>query len=223
MPSKLITAPTEEPVSLAEAKAHLRVDISDDDALIGAMIVAARQEAEAACRRAFVSQQWKLLLDRFPAPGMNVSSATWYGPQWGNSPGPLTTLAPEGTTGYEILLTQPPLISIDSVKYIDVDGTQQTMASTDYKVDSVTEPARLVPAYGKSWPGTRNEINAVEVTFTCGYGAPSAVPEAIKAWMKLRIGAMYENRESDVALLRGSVGEMPFADKLLAPFRALRF
>jgi len=87
----------------------------------------------------------------------------------------------------------------------------------------VTEPARLVPAYGKTWPATRNEINAVEVTFTCGYGAASAVPEAIKAWVKLRIGAMYENRESDVALLRGSIGEMPFADKLLAPFRALRF
>lgn len=223
MPSKLITAPTEEPVSLIEAKAHLRVDIGDDDALISAMNVAARQEAEAACRRAFVTQQWKLMLDRFPAPAMNVGSATWYGPQWGNSPGPLTVVQPDGSTGYEILLPQPPLISVDSVKYIDVDGNLQTLASTDYKVDTVTEPARLVPAYGKNWPATRNEINAVEVTFTCGYGAAAAVPEAIKAWIKLRLGAMYENRESDVALLRGSIEALPFADKLLAPYRALRF
>lgn len=223
MPSKLITAPTEEPVSLADAKAHLRVDISDDDALIGAMISAARQEAEAACRRALVTQQWKLMLDRFPAPNMNVSSATWYGPQWGTSPGPLTTLAPEGKTGYEIILPQPPLVSVESVKYIDTDGNQQTLASTDYKLDTATEPARLVPAYGKTWPATRNEINAVEVSFTCGYGNAAAVPAAIKAWIKLRIGAMYENRESDLVVQRGNVDTLGFADKLLAPYRVLTF
>ena len=63
----LVTAPASEPVSLAEAKAHLRIEAADDDSLIGALITAARQSAEAHMRRALMSQTWRLSLDRFPA------------------------------------------------------------------------------------------------------------------------------------------------------------
>ena len=59
MPSVLVTAPTEEPVSLAEAKLHLRVDYTNDDVLIGALITAARQHAENDTRRALVTQTWR--------------------------------------------------------------------------------------------------------------------------------------------------------------------
>ena len=63
----LVTPPAAEPVSLAEAKLHLRVDVADDDALITAFIVAARQFAEMRTQRQFVTAQWKLVLDSFPA------------------------------------------------------------------------------------------------------------------------------------------------------------
>lgn len=67
MALKLITAPTEEPVSLAEATLHLRVDHSADDTLITALIAAARDFAEHQTGRAFCTQVWELALDAFPA------------------------------------------------------------------------------------------------------------------------------------------------------------
>jgi len=63
----IVTPPAEEPVTLTEAKNHLRVDLSDDDSLISALIVAAREHAEAITRRAFITQTLKLSLDAFPA------------------------------------------------------------------------------------------------------------------------------------------------------------
>lgn len=67
MSLRLVTAPSEEPVSLEEAKAHLRVSFSDDDALIGTLITAARENVEAYLKRALISQSWEIACDRFPA------------------------------------------------------------------------------------------------------------------------------------------------------------
>lgn len=223
MPSILTVPPAGEPITLAEAKLHLRVDFSEDDTLIQALITSARQTAEDITRRAFITQTWKLVLDQFPAPGVNIGSANWYGPQWGNSPGPLTTLRADGRTGFEIFLAHDPIVSVDSIAYIDQYGVTQTLASNQYKLDNISAPARILPAYGTTWPTTRNEINAVTVTYTCGYGSASDVPESIKSWMKLRIGAMYENRE-EIITGRGIVAkDMPFTDGLLASYRIQSF
>lgn len=60
------TEPAAEPVTLADAKAHLRVDVEDDDAYIDALIAAARRRAEALCNRSFISTGWTMTLDAFP-------------------------------------------------------------------------------------------------------------------------------------------------------------
>jgi uncharacterized phiE125 gp8 family phage protein len=70
MSLSLTTAPTAEPVTLDEAKAHLRVDTTDDDALITSLISAARARAEWHTSRAFVTQSWTLWLDAWPCSGM---------------------------------------------------------------------------------------------------------------------------------------------------------
>lgn len=62
----LTSGPAEEPVTLAEAKAYLRVDRTEDDALAMALVTAARAMLEAETRRAFVTQGWRLALDRWP-------------------------------------------------------------------------------------------------------------------------------------------------------------
>lgn len=67
MADQLLAAPLAEPIHLDEAKKHLRVTTSDDDAAIARMIRAARRHAETWCRRAFVRQQRRLALDAFPA------------------------------------------------------------------------------------------------------------------------------------------------------------
>jgi len=69
MSSILLTAPAVEPLSLAEAKAFLRVEHNDDDDVIGALIASARIHVEAQTRRALVTQSWRLTLDAWPADG----------------------------------------------------------------------------------------------------------------------------------------------------------
>lgn len=63
----LIAGPAEEPVTLAEARAHLRLEATEEDALLTALLTAARVMLEAETRRAFVTQDWRLILDDWPA------------------------------------------------------------------------------------------------------------------------------------------------------------
>jgi hypothetical protein len=223
MPSKITTAPASEPLSLPEAKLHLRIDddVTIDDSLINDLIAAAREDAELITRRALVTQKWQCVLDTFPAPGMNISSANWYGPQWGVGPGPLSVTRVDGKTGFEIYLLYPPLQTVDSITYIDQNGAQQTLANTEYIVDNVSEPARITPGYGKTWPATQNQINAVTIAFTCGYASAEAVPRGIVRWMKLRVSTLYENREEVALLNRGTIQFLPYVDTLLDAYRVI--
>jgi len=67
MNSILLTEPTAEPITLAEAKAHLAIDFSDHDEMISAMITAARRHIEQRTRRALVRQKWRIYLDSLSA------------------------------------------------------------------------------------------------------------------------------------------------------------
>lgn len=183
-----LSPPAAEPLTLADAKLHLRVDadITEDDGLIAALIVTARQQAEHRTGRALVTQQWRLGLDRFADDSLDL---------------PL-----------------PKLQSVQSVTYLDSNGNRQTLANTEYDVITDELVGRLIPAFGKTWPDCRIRPGSVQVSYTCGYGAASDVPQSIKAWMLLAIGAWYENRE---ALTAGQpVAELPrcFWEGLLDPF-----
>tara|TARA_Y100000310_G_C20633412_1_gene789877 strand:- start:887 stop:1462 length:576 start_codon:yes stop_codon:yes gene_type:complete len=68
----LVTAPSVEPISTAEAKSHARIEGTAEDTLIGELIVAARQYCEDVQRRAYVTQTWDLILDDFPPDGFRI-------------------------------------------------------------------------------------------------------------------------------------------------------
>jgi uncharacterized phiE125 gp8 family phage protein len=113
----------------------------------------------------------------------------------------------------ELLL--PPIISVESVKYIDPYADQQTLDPQDYFLDSVSEPGYLVPAAERAWPNTQDRINAVEVDYTAGYPA-NAVPTPIKQWILLAVGDLYEQRSRSAE--RPVVPQI-FADSLLDVYR----
>ncbi|MCI0571347.1 MAG: head-tail connector protein [Myxococcaceae bacterium] len=66
---RLVTPPATEPVSLAEAKAHLRLESAEDDAYVTTLILAARQHVEDVCWRRLVTQEWEAVLEAFPCDG----------------------------------------------------------------------------------------------------------------------------------------------------------
>lgn len=75
MPFYLDTAPAELPVSLAEAKAHLRVTSANEDALITNLIKAATSHTEQLTGRAIVTQTWMKVLDNFPSDAIELKAS----------------------------------------------------------------------------------------------------------------------------------------------------
>lgn len=186
MTHKLITPPNAMAVTLAEAKMHLGVDIVEHDAMITSKIF----EAQEACAHAM---------------GGRAVLPTTYEISLDAFP-----------NAFE--LTRPPVLSVTSIIYVDQTGTPQTMAGSAYKLDNSSDYASgyVVPAYGTVWPATRDEINAVRLRYVAGWATPADVPDAIKGWIKLLVGALYINREAE------SVGEtfkLGFAERLLDAHR----
>jgi len=203
MPMQLITPPAGEPISLAEAKLHLRVDFDDDDSLIQILISAARQAAETITNRQLVTARWRMVLDGFPGPSL-----------MGVPAGQTFTLP-----GHAVLLPKSPVASVVEIRYLDMAGAWQVMPVANYTVDSACEPARITPVFGQIWPIALPQIGAVSVIFDAGYGNASAVPEGIKTWIKLRVGSLYVHREEVASMTRGRIDPLPFIDGLLDPYK----
>lgn len=122
----------------------------------------------------------------------------------------------------EIELARGPVQSITSVKYVDTDGVLQTLASSEYTLDDYEQNGIIYPAYGVTWPSTRDEPNAVRVQFVAGYGAASAVPEPIKNAIILIVGQSFRSQPSiESGLYPSSVPNA--AKEMLQPYRILRF
>jgi uncharacterized phiE125 gp8 family phage protein len=205
----LTQAPAAEPIVLADVRTHRRLDPDDtsQDTLIGLMISKAREHGEHYSSRAFITQKWRATLDAFPGI---VIPATPYA-TWQSRPQPSP----------EIALNKGPLISVDAVSYIDVNGAAQTLAAnTDYIVDASGLAPRIAPAYGKTWPATQPRIAAVTIDVTLGYGANATdVPAGIRHWMLVRVGTVFENREEVAILSKGRMELLPFIDGLLDPYK----
>lgn len=104
-----------------------------------------------------------------------------------------------------------PVQLVNSVKYIDGDGNQQTLDAVDYQVDYSAFVTRIRPVYDTYWPAIRYQMAAVEVEFIVGYGGLDAydeytefqgdqggIPQHLKQALILHIGHMYEHREDSI-------------------------
>jgi uncharacterized phiE125 gp8 family phage protein len=170
---KVISAPAEEPLTLAEAKTHLKVDYTADDTYITTLIVAARKQVEEYTNLSLIDTTYEQAFDGFPKSDR---------------------LNPHQS----LVLWRSPLISVTSVVYTAEDGTSTTESSSNYAVDTYRKPPSVSPVYGYSWQSAQDIPASVVVTFRAGYADADSVPEPIKQAMLLMIGAWYDNREDSV-------------------------
>lgn len=191
-----LTPPEVEPVSLAEAKAHLRVDGDDENALISGCIATARQTFEQETRRSFLSQQWVAYIT-----GCVGRIASIELPR-------SRVLEGEGNAAV--------------VEYRKTDGTWATLATPgDWYLQAVREPALLwITASPSDIDSPRSPDDAVwRVTYWSGYGVePTSVPGPIRHAIMLMTAHLFERRE--IVISGATITEVPVSiDRLLNPYR----
>jgi uncharacterized phiE125 gp8 family phage protein len=198
MTPKIITQPDEEPFTIDECRAHLAVEPYEVDTDgVGThphddMIMGLQAAAREYCE-GFL--------------GLSLAPKTY-------------EIALDEFPDAEIELPMPPQLEIVSVKYLDADQVEQTMAESDYSLDSYQKPGWLLPAAETTWPATGAFVNAVKIRYTAGYGHDSdsePLPKAIGAAIKLVLGHLYKNRESSAE--RALAGIPLGVESLLRPHR----
>jgi len=165
-----ITDPVVEPVTVAEAKAHLRVDVdfTDDDLYIQSLISAARMHVETVSDRTLIRSQWQIKFDVFPS--------------------------------WDIELPHPPIMpDAVSVSYVPSDAASQPVPFTNFRTDRDSTPAVIRPQWNGSWPSARGAENDVTVTYWSGYGdSGQSVPAPARHCILLLVGHWYSTREAVV-------------------------
>lgn len=178
--------PTNEPISLAEAKLHFRVSGAAEDSKIQRDVRAARMQVEDYLHRGLVTQTWKYVQDVF--------------------------------SGVIPLPMAGPLVSVPSVKYYDTSGVQQTLSTSIYEVDTLSEPGCVRLAPDQVWPQTQvGKALAVEVIYVVGQAASAVRDDIVDAILMLALDR-YEQRENTVI---GTISsEIPNGvEAILAPQR----
>lgn len=192
---KQTTEPTYQPVTLSEARNHLRLVATNgshpDDSTVETYIKAATGYAEDRTNKVYAQREFTLKRNSFAE-----------------------TMA----------LPVYPVLSVDSIAYVDDTGATQTMAESNYQVIVDRIPAIVhledVPTVDE------DTLNAVTITVTAGIESgnspPSAdkIPDAVKQAIKLMVGHFYENREAVTADVRPEMVPMA-TDALLWPHRVI--
>jgi uncharacterized phiE125 gp8 family phage protein len=267
MPLQLLTPPTAEPIDLVEAKLHMRVIVTDDDVLIGAMIEAARGYAEDFTTKQLIAGRWKQVEDYFPwviqlrmYPVLQVVSIQYldlqgviqtvdpltyvvdyasqpvritpvFGQIW---PIPVPQIGAVWVTfdaGYAAPIaaaTVAGTITVagwktqavgDVIRLSNSGGTLPAplKAKTDYFIQSVVSPGIYTLA------ATSGGAAIPLTTVGTGSNYIGTVPAGIIAWLRIRLGTLYENREEVAVLARGKIEALPYVDRLLDGYKVYEF
>ncbi len=159
--------PVVEPVSLADAKTHLRVDTESDDDHILALITAAREWCENYTQRTFIHTQWTMTFDTFP---------------WEiELPRPPVAVASGNTA--------------TTITYAMETGGTATLATSEYRVDRTSEPGVIRTVYAGTWPSHLLDRNSISVTWWGGYGEDGTkVPKVVRSAILMLVAYWYERR-----------------------------
>ncbi len=228
---QVVTPPGLLPVSLKEAKRHLRVTSSAEDANISDLIKAATSWAETETRRRMIEQVVTLSMDRFPHRGefvhthghafenIHFSHTSMWGREFESRARDRAIFLPGGVT-----------TAVNKIDYVDELGATQTLTGptsaapgTDYQEDLTDDEGGWIsPARDEVWPGVAiGEVNAVVIEFKVGYSNdPDGVPDIVKQAIKFRVGDLFNVRSSTDGK-GGGIGDT--ASNMLEPFRIQMF
>lgn len=195
MPARRTAGPALEPITLAQAKLHLRVDIADDDALITTLISAVREQCERRTRRTLVESTWVLTLPAFAA----AMDLPW---------GPLRSVT---DVRYLDEAAQEQTLAGSSY-VVDLHGTPPRVLLAS----GASWPATRADAPDAV------RITYVAGYAAVSAGPPPAVgpgvPAPLVQWMLLQLGHFYDNRAAATA---GRLEPLPWADGLLDGYRLI--
>lgn len=192
MALRTITAPSCGLITLEDAKEHLRVDFTDDDRLISALILSASNLVEANVQRRYLAQTVEWVRDHWDgkmvlpiAPGVSSSN-----------------------------------ISITGITYVDLTSTTQTLDPSLYWVRPTSDTQAVVRRWYAVWPLLGDGAERVVIRFVIT-GDITTVPPLAQHATRMLVSHLYQNRDAVVGVdNRDSSAEIPFGvEQLLSPER----
>lgn len=206
---KVITAPTEEPITIEEARAHLEAPAYDDtdvdpidETMIDAWLGAAREMCEQFLGLSLAPQTLEIALDRFPTTKIDGSTVVEL--PFGPVREVVEIMTPAGEFDTD---------DVDSDTAADEPVFADGEVNPDvYVLDTYSQPARLVAV--SAWPIITAATNAIKVRYTAGYGdGGEPLPKSCRAAILVILAHLYANRGDEAAELP------PTAEALLRPLR----
>lgn len=187
------------PLTVDELRLHSRIDSADDDTLVESYIKSATRMVENYLGKSLLSQTWLLWINGgFPKRCRG-----------GDAP---------------IFLNHSPVISVDKVAYVDLEGEEQELEIATLQKSLNGSNPKILPAYLENWPDSRCVLEAVRIEFTAGYGeAATDLPDEVLQAVRLIAASFYEKRELYTPDLKvQNLESYPILQLLLDPIRTRR-
>lgn len=207
------TEPSKYPVTLDEIKKQVEITDDDDshDAFLSAAISAATERCESFTSRSLITRTLTLWKDSWPIGEYNDSY--WEG--WKEGPESIIN-APARA----IILPRPPLQSIVHVKTYDDSDNATTYSTSNYLVDTVSQPGRMVLRDSSGIPVSTRSALGLEVQYKAGYGDEmGSIPQDLRQGVLMMAAWLFEHRgdEEGEDAMQASGAEM-----MWKPYRIMR-
>lgn len=189
-PTTVQAPPTDEPITLTEAKLQTRVTHSDEDALLNRCIRSAREYCETYTRRKFLTQTVRMTID------------------WGF---PHVLFLPFGKTQS---------VPSTTFTYVDTNGVVTEVPASLYVLDKISDDARVHLDFDQVWPTPRIQRSTISIDWVSGYGdAGSDLPGNLLQAVFAMCAHYYEVRQPELLTIGGVVSKFSkAADDLMNPY-----
>lgn len=204
----LVTAPATEVVSLQSLKEYLKIDTTDDDAMLLVSLKAATKRLEQYSNQKFVTQTWDVFFDCFPYNGKNT-------PWWDGVREVAISDVYRSSNGGILEIPFGPLQSVTSFKTFNDDNTEFTFDSSNYYVDTAGKYGAIGLKTGAVWPSTvLRPLSGIAVRCVFGFGAgyitspvtASTIPDQIQEAVKAFASVLFEHRGDEMPKIPATVG-----------------